>query len=147
MKIVQLRQLVKEVLSEMELNEMPRQPGSSATYAISAKGEDVLKSAKDALKSAKANVELPAGMGKAELRVLVTLFKNKEKKLSQLDVAKKICEEEGKGDACQQMVNGSFRKLKNLGLVDEESYVKQAGGGAAPTKKSGIEDLLGALDI
>jgi hypothetical protein len=140
MKIVQLRQLVKEVLSEMELNEMPRQPGSSATYAISAKGED-------ALKSAKASGELPAGMGKAELRVLVTLFKNKEKKLSQLDVAKKICEEEGKGDACQQMVNGSFRKLKNLEFVDEESYVKQAGSGAAPTKKSGIEDLLGDLDI
>jgi len=140
MKIVQLRQLVKEVLSEMELGEMARQPGSGGKYTISATGED-------ALKSAKASGELPAGMGKAELKVLVTLFKNKGEKLSQLDVAKKICEEEGKGDACQQMVNGSFRKLKNLEFVDEESYVKQAGSGAAPTKKSGIEDLLGDLDF
>ena len=140
MKIIQLRQLVKEVLSEMELGEMARQAGSGGKYSISAEGENALKATKE-------SGELPAGMGKAELKVLVALFKNKGEKLSQLDVAKKICEAENKGEACQQMVNGSFRKLEALGFIDKEAYAKQAGSGGAPTKKSGIEDLLGDLDF
>jgi hypothetical protein len=139
MKITQLRKLIQEVLDEVSIDEMARQAGTGSTYTISEDG-------KSALKKIKQTGEVPEGVRMSDLKVLKMLFKKDGQALSQIEVAKAICEEEG-GTACQQMVNGSFKKLETLGYVDKSSYEKKgpSGGGAKGGQK--LSDFLSDLDI
>ena len=137
MKVSQLKQLVKEILDQVDLEEMARAP---AKFTISPEGISVLK-------EMKTTNEMPTIDGtkltNSDIGVLVTLFKAKPQKLLQKDVAAQVCKV-GK-EPCQQMVNSNFRKLSKLGLIEEEAGEK--GLSSAQPKKKGFDDILGDLEF
>jgi hypothetical protein len=136
MKITELRKLIQEVLDEVSIDEMARQAGSAAKFSINDAG-------KGALKQMKQTGEVPEGMKFSDIKVLKALF-GSDSPMTQLEVANVVCD----SNACQQAVNGNFRKLESLGFIDKIAYEKKgpsSGGAAGGGQK--LDDLLADLDI
>ena len=137
MKISQLRKLIKEAITEVEIEEMARTAGTGGAYMITPEGEAILKSAKE-------TGELPEGRTARQIQILKFLYQAKQegKRAQKIDFANML-------GVPQPSVNPLFNKLEGDGLISQDKYVSALGttstGSSRP--KPNLGDLLGDLDI
>jgi hypothetical protein len=134
MKINQLRQIIKEAIDEMAIDEMARTAGTGAKVKITDAGVAVLK------KIAKTN-EWPEGMTNKRFLVLKTLYQ-----MNTMETPVQLTAVATKLDTTQQGVNSEFKYLKDNGYAEATAYTPK-GPSTPKNPRQSKEDLLSGLDF
>ena len=132
MKINQLRQIIKEAIDEMAIDEMARTAGTGAKVKITDAGVAALK------RMVKTN-EWPEGMTGKRLLVLRTLYE-----MGTMATPVQLTAVAAKLETTQQGVNSEFKYLKDNGYAEAMAYIPK-GPSTPKNPRQSKEDLLGDL--
>jgi hypothetical protein len=139
MKVSQLRKLIKETINEMEIDEMARTVGTGGGVKITDAG-------KQALKRIRTTNEMPAGLKKSGLDMLIWLFKTNGagERAQVADYAELMFDDR----KAQPRVNPIFNELKSLGFAEKEGYISALPGvSGTPKSKLNPASMVDDLDF
>jgi len=132
MKINQLRQIIREAIDEIAIDEMARTAGTGAKVKITDAGIA-------ALKRMSQTKEFPEGMTNKRYKVLRALYEmnTKENPVQLTAVAARL-------ETTQQGVNSDYNWLKGEGYAEAISYTPK-GPSTPKNPRQSKDDLLGGL--